>query len=168
MMLESQPEKTRELLEKSMAEASTCLDETRTAMRELRKKKMSQARGIRAFFDLVSAFGEATGITVKVEFGNSPDSFGERIDKTIFRFIQEGLTNSFRHGRATEIRIYFWIVRGVLEIRLQDNGSGSGELSAGIGLAGMRERLGELGGSLTYRNIVDGFEVAIRIPLEGK
>lgn len=167
LMVDQDPRQARELLVKSMDEAGTCLEETRDAMRHLRSQEIHRKKGIRAFFELVTVFGEATGIEVTVEFGNSPDSFGERIDKALFRFIQEGLTNSFRHGRATEIRILFWIVRDVLKVSLQDNGTGAMDLSEGIGLMGMKERLNELNGRLHYKNIYRGFKVSIEIPLEG-
>jgi signal transduction histidine kinase len=165
MMMKSDPAGAEELIGKSMNEAGICLEETRAAMRLLRSKETGRPEGLRAFFKLVSAFAEATGISVKVEFGNSPDSFGVRIDRAVFRFIQEGLTNSFRHGRASEIRIYFWIQDRILKLSLQDNGIGTAELKEGIGLTGMKERLAELGGTIRYQNISGGFEVSITIPL---
>ena len=165
LIRESNPEKADQLIRKSMQEAASCLEETRSAMRQLRSKEVQKPRGIKAFFHLVNVFAEATGVQVNLEFGNIPDSFGNRIDKAIFRFIQEGLTNSFRHGRATEIRIYFWIESGILKVSLQDNGSGAEILTEGIGLAGMQERLSELGGRMIWQNLSDGFEISIIIPL---
>lgn len=164
-MVESDTPQTRELIRKSMEEAGICLEETRNAMRQLRSKEVSRPRGMKSFFDLVRVFGEATGIRVRIEFGNTPDSLGDRIDRAVFRFIQEGLTNSFRHGRASEIGIYFWIQNRILKVSLRDNGSGAEELTEGIGLAGMKERLAELGGNMSYHNVSDGFETTIEIPL---
>lgn len=164
-MVESDSIQVRELIRKSMDEAGLCLEETRNAMRQLRSKELSRVRGMKSFFQLVQVFGEATGIRVSIEFGNTPDSLGNRIDKTVFRFIQEGLTNSFRHGRASEIGIYFWIQDRVLSVSIRDNGSGAGILTEGIGLAGMKERLFELNGKMSYKNVSDGFEIAIEIPL---
>ncbi|QEN09457.1 sensor histidine kinase [Oceanispirochaeta crateris] len=165
MMIEDNPGESGKLIQKSMKEAGYCLEETRGAMRLLRSKEIGRPRGIRAFFQLVSVFAEATGIEVYTEFGNSPDSFGSVIDKAIFRFIQEGLTNSFRHGRASEIRIYFWVQNKTLRVSLQDNGLGAVSLNEGIGMAGMKERLDELKGSLDYHNISSGFEISISVPL---
>ena len=165
LLIEENPEEAGSLIQKSMVEAGFCLEETRGAMRLLRSKESGRPKGIRAFFQLVSVFAEATGIEVQTEFGNSPDSFGAPVDRAVFRFIQEGLTNSFRHGRATEIRIYFWIQEKVLRVSLQDNGLGAFSFDEGIGLSGMKERLSELNGRLHYHNITGGFELAISIPL---
>jgi len=168
LMIEKSPEEAGSLIEKSMKEAGFCLEETRTAMRLLRSKEISRPVGIRAFFKLVSVFADATGIQVKTEFGNSPDSFGSSIDKAVFRFIQEGMTNSFRHGRATQIRIYFWIQNQILHLSIQDNGTGLESMHEGLGITGMKERLDELKGSLYYHNITGGFEVSLSIPLKDK
>ncbi len=168
LMIEKNPEESGNLIGKSMLEASFCLEETRAAMRLLRSKELARPKGLRAFFQLVSVFADATGIQVQTEFGNSPDSFGIPIDKAVFRFIQEGLTNSFRHGRATEIHIYFWIQDQVLKVSMQDNGRGTAVMDEGIGITGMKERLDELNGKLDYYNITGGFEVTISIPLHDK
>ncbi len=166
LMLDNDREKAKDLIRKSMEEAGICLEETRTAMRQLRSKEVERPRGLKAFFKLVNVFAEATGVTVKLEFGNVPDSFTPGIDKAVFRFIQEGLTNSFRHGRATEIRIYFWIEQSILKVSLQDNGLGADTLTEGIGLTGMKERLQDLKGWMNWKNLSDGFEISLCIPLE--
>ena len=165
LLIDKDPKEAESLIVKSMKEAGYCLEETRGAMRLLRSKEISRPKGLRAFFRLVSVFAEATGIEVQAEFGNSPDSFGAAIDKAVFRFIQEGLTNSFRHGRATRIAIYFWIQNQVLNLSIQDNGTGLESMQEGLGITGMKERLNELNGSLYYHNITGGFEVSITIPL---
>ncbi|OQY33464.1 MAG: hypothetical protein B6241_07835 [Spirochaetaceae bacterium 4572_59] len=164
-MVDSDTPQTKELIEKSMNEASICLEETRNAMRLLRSKEIHIPKGMKSLYELIRIFGNATGIQMKLELGNVPDSFGERIDKAIYRFIQEGLTNSFRHGRATTIAVYFWIHERVLKVSLQDNGTGSQTITEGIGLNGMKERISELNGIFSYQNLSDGFEISIRIPL---
>lgn len=166
LLMDEDPTQARELVRKSMEEAGICLEETRSAMRQLRSKEINRPKGIRAFFELVQVFSEATGIAVKVEFGNVPPSFGRRIDKVIIRFIQEGLTNSFRHGRATEIGVFFWREEGSLKVRIQDNGRGASELNEGIGISGMRERIEEVHGTLRFQNIPAGFELEAEIPME--
>ena len=57
-------------------------------------------------------------------------------------------------------------MRDELKVSLQDNGTGADSLEKGIGITGMQERLSELGGSLNFQNISDGFEVSMRVPLD--
>ena len=75
------------------------------------------------------------------------------------------MTNAFRHGKATKIRIYFHAADEFLNITIIDNGVGSTQIMEGIGIAGMKERLGEFHGDLSLHNGIDGFEIKARIPL---
>jgi len=76
------------------------------------------------------------------------------------------MTNAFRHGMATVIRINFWISENILHLTIHDNGIGANEIIDGIGVAGMRERISDIGGSLEIRNVDDGFKINADIPLE--
>ncbi len=83
-----------------------------------------------------------------------PLSFGEAVDVTIYRSIQEGLTNALRHGAARRVDINLDIEerdgRQHVCLRIEDNGRGMADNTPrGYGLSGMSERAKSLGGSLT-------------------
>ena len=79
----------------------------------------------------------------------------ERTALAAYRVAQEGLTNAFRHSGATRIALSATRENGALRIDVRDNGGGlspvpgSGE---GLGLRGMRERIGALGGRMEAVN----------------
>jgi len=100
-----------------------------------------------------------------VEYANLPFSCGVEVDDFIYHFIQEGLTNSFRHGRATNIEVLLWKDEEKITVTLRDNGRGCESIKEGIGILGMRERLGKFGGTLEFRNPAHGFEMCAEIPL---
>jgi two-component system sensor histidine kinase UhpB len=84
---------------------------------------------------------------------------GETADLTIYRIVQEALTNVFRHAGATSVNVVIEPVeqaggRGYARVRVSDNGRGMepGQ-KLGFGLVGMRERILALGGTL---NVVSG------------
>ena len=81
--------------------------------------------------------------------------------------VQEGLTNSLKHGKATHVRLHFWQEEHGVWVHINDNGLGSRKMSEGIGIAGMRERIEQLGGRLRAANKQDGFELSAWIPREG-
>ena len=62
------------------------------------------------------------------------------------------MTNSFRHGMASRIDIMFWLGEGTLQVLIRDNGKGSPSVKEGLGLAGMRERVRSIGGTVEYGN----------------
>ena len=158
--------KRNEILSTARDQAQKGLAETRAALRHLRNEKIVKTYGINMIEELVSVFQQATGIDIKVEYGNISGFTNDRIDAIIFRTIQEGMTNAFRHGMATVIRINFWISEKTLRVSIHDNGIGSIEIVDGIGVAGMRERISDIGGNIDIRNVDDGFKIDIEIPLE--
>ena len=82
----------------------------------------------------------------------------------MYRFVQEALTNSFRHGGASCIEVRLFFAERDLIVSVSDNGNAPELIHEGIGLQGMRERLGEIGGSLSYHTL-QGFTVIARLPV---
>ncbi|MGY2052782.1 ATP-binding protein [Methylobacterium sp. JK268] len=100
--------------------------------------------------------------------GLAPD-YGDLIDLTAYRCVQEGVTNALRHARATRITVEAAEGAGALRIRVADDGIGLGAgPGPGRGLAGMRERVEALGGSLALEpaGAPGGTVLAVAIPLD--
>lgn len=92
-----------------------------------------------------------------------------------FRFVQEGLNNAWHHaeGRGQEVRV---TLRGdQLEVQVLDRGPGFSQLpvdflreDAGLGLAGLADRVESLGGHISFANRSDGSGAALRMVLDLK
>lgn len=102
---------------------------------------------------------------------------GETADLTIYRTIQEALTNVFRHAEATSVDISIEPAelssgavptgRGAALVRVRDNGSGlSWDYRLGRGLTGMRERILALGGTLAVVSDGGGVTVEAFVPID--
>lgn len=153
------------LLERAGDQARTALNVTRYSLQSLRSIEMAEVEGLRRIQRLAKAFEEATRVSVSVEYGNVPWSFGEEHDSVVFGIIQEGVTNAFRHGKATRISIKLWLIEDeTIQVVVHDNGKGVENIVEGIGFSGMRERLAKFNGRLEAKNAVDGFEVIAWIP----
>ncbi len=160
------PEALMELHLAARAQAKEGLQETRRALRELRASDSHRDRGIAAIYKIKTVFERVTGITVTIETGNLPPHFNDEIDMAIYRVVQEALTNAMRHGRAKTVTVQFWIVQNTLELCVQDDGVGAKEIAKGIGLSGMEERVGHLGGTIRATNAPEGgFRLVVAIPL---
>lgn len=119
---------------------------------------------MRLFLKLVENFQEVTGIQVNLELTTLSEGLSPREEKTLYRVIQEGMTNAFRHGQADAIRIILGEEPAAYECVIRDNGCGAAKVEEGIGLKGMRERVEALGGSLTARPTKAGFILRCRLP----
>ncbi|MFG1609621.1 sensor histidine kinase [Actinoplanes sp. NPDC049265] len=85
---------------------------------------------------------------------------------SVYRIVQEALTNTLRHARASRAEVLVRIESGEILVRVRDDGSGGGPPGRdGHGLLGMRERAELLGGTLRAGPRAEGgFEVEARLP----
>jgi two-component system sensor histidine kinase UhpB len=96
-------------------------------------------------------------------------SYGDCTDLTIYRCVQEGLTNAARHANARSIRVTLdQDEHATLNLWIQDDGHGiRSDSKRGLGLTAMEERVRALGGTVRIRSARhDGTCLAIAIPLE--
>jgi two-component system sensor histidine kinase UhpB len=108
--------------------------------------------------------------TISPELGEA----GETAELTIYRVIQEALTNVFRHAGATSVNVSvepaeqptgLHTDRSFARVRIRDNGSGmKRDHKLGFGLTGMRERILALGGTLTIASDAGGVTVEALVP----
>jgi signal transduction histidine kinase len=95
--------------------------------------------------------------------GDAPVADAER-SHALLRCVQEIVTNAIRHGQAQNVWIELRRGGGDLELQARDDGRGASEIRTGQGLAGMRQRLEELGGTLAFESR-DGGGFALRATL---
>jgi signal transduction histidine kinase len=92
------------------------------------------------------------------------------LEETIYRVVQEGLTNALKHAPGAAVELAFGVEDGELAIRIRDDGGvGDSRLSstgAGLGLTGMRERVAGCGGRLDAGPVADGgWRLSATLPL---
>ena len=101
-------------------------------------------------------------------------SIAEPLAVTVYRIVQECLTNISRHAQASQVEISMaqnqGIVGSSLAIHISDDGRGfDPQRATGFGLAGMRERIEGLGGALRINSEPGhGFALSVKLPLELK
>lgn len=138
--------------------------EMRQSLRVLRNTRIKKKNTIMIISDLADVFENSTGVNVRLELGNLPWNVNIDIENIIYRFLQEGMTNSLTHGEAKNINIHFRYDDNIIYINLFDDGNGCKDIKQGIGLNGMKERLLEVTGKMEYYNIYKGFCVKVEIP----
>ncbi|WP_326882120.1 histidine kinase [Aliidongia sp.] len=103
-------------------------------------------------------------VEIRIDLAMGEVSRDDRIDGTIYRVVQEGLSNAVRHGHPTRILVTIAVGDddGV-RMSIVDDGDGLADAAegTGFGLIGMAERLAALGGSLEVANRRDGRGVTL-------
>jgi len=155
-----------ELIFSARGQAQEGLRETRQALRRLRDQQTPVADCTREIHRIVTIFHKVTKVHTEVSFGNLPHVLPTDFSRTLYRTVQEALTNAVRHGKATSVKISFWVEGGELRLSILDNGRGAFEIVKGIGLSGMEERVGGLGGTIRFGKAAEGgFVLWIVIPM---
>ena len=125
---------------------------------------------IRWFAD---GFTKRNSIPVFLDFPEDFPRLGAEEETALFRIVQEALSNIYRHAGATKAWITLWREEdGKVALEIRDNGEGLPEgfsfnTSVGVGLAGMRERMKQLGGALEVDSSPYGVSVKCRLGATG-
>jgi two-component system sensor histidine kinase DegS len=146
---------------------STLQDVRRLAV-ELRPSALDDFGLVPALERLADTFSQQSGIHVDVAaaLGDETRLPGE-LETALYRLVQEALTNVVKHSRASHVSIS--IVRKAHSVSavIEDDGVGFGEQSGeGVGLIGMRERVGLLDGRLDIESGAGhGTTIVAEVPL---
>jgi signal transduction histidine kinase len=150
------------------------LQEIREIAVELRPPIIDDIGLIPAVHKYVKEFEEKHSIGVKLLFFEpETNSINNQVALTLYRIIQESLTNVVKHAFATNITIRMWEINNSVNLTILDNGQGILETDSKkayqqnrIGIHGMKERAELLGGTFAIKTKeTGGTKVMVSIPL---
>jgi signal transduction histidine kinase len=173
-VLDQQPEQAREALGHIKSASRTTLQELRALVGVLRESDgpapRAPAPGLDALDTLVATVRDA-GLSVELEVSGRNGSLPATVDVAAYRILQEALTNVIKHAGPAPVQVSIQQENGRLKLSVvnggdqQGNGHGEG---TGHGIAGMRERVAALGGSLVAGPLPEGgFRVSAALPIPG-
>lgn len=166
--------KVLKLLRSSSDLASTAVREVRLVSSLLYPPLLKEAGLPAALTGYVKLFSDRSGTTVNLRIADGFGRLDTELELTVFRIVQESLTNVHRHAHATTVAVRVKRSRNALHVAIQDNGVGVPDSRAqpatniplGVGIAGMRERIEELHGEFRFiSNAGKGTVVKISIPI---
>jgi signal transduction histidine kinase len=170
-VIDSDPAQARRSLDAIRLTSKEALDELRSMLGVLRAEgdadaPLAPVPGLARIEDLAAPV-RAAGYEVRVVTQGSLIDVPTLVDASAYRVVQEALTNVVRHAGPASVDVTVSRDTESLSVSVEDDGAGpSGELSAGHGLAGMRERVTALGGTFSAGpRSGGGFAVRASIPL---
>ena len=121
----------------------------------------------RSVADLVTdARSRSSGTHFELDFDSAVVTPDDVVANTIYRAVQESLTNILKHAQATTVRLRVGLQSSDIVMSVVDDGVGFAEGTAlGRGLTGMRERVRALGGTFSFRRIGAETVVSCTIPV---
>jgi two-component system, NarL family, sensor histidine kinase NreB len=153
------------------------LDDVHRLALELRPVLLDDLGLVAAAQRYIQDYSRQYDIAANIDFaGLSRERFRPEIEITLYRILQETLTNIAKHAQATQVRVSLKKSRWKINLAISDNGVGfnadSLKLSGirgSLGIYGMRERVALLEGKLDIQSSVGvGTTVTVEIPLTAK
>lgn len=137
------------------------LTDVREAVKLLRVPKYTDLRSL-----LEQMIAEIPQIRIHLSMPQRMPVDDARVAQAMLRVVQETVTNAIKHSGCSNLWLEICTRDGALEIRAQDDGRGTGELRWGAGLTGIRERLEEIGGSISVMaRAGEGFRLQAHLPV---
>jgi signal transduction histidine kinase len=172
-MLDKRPDRAREALETIEQTSAQALHEMRTVLGVLRDPENARVPRLGlGQIDELAAMAREAGLDLTVDVTPSSTPLPSAVDHTVYRILQESITNVIRHVGPTRVTVALNCGADAVEVRVTDDGARkagperSRDAGPAHGIVGMRERCGLLGGELTAGpRPYGGFEVRARLPL---
>jgi len=148
------------------------LAKTRSLSHSLRPPMLDDLGLLPALSWHVKEFTARTDVQVNFQHHDLQLRFPEEVEIAAYRIVQEALTNIARHAQVHEATVTLWADPSGLGIEISDQGAGFDQTAATLanassaGLAGIRERVASLGGSLKITSAPGtGTSVTVELPL---
>ncbi|HEX2450464.1 MAG TPA: histidine kinase [Gemmatimonadales bacterium] len=169
--LKDRPELS-ERVQSVVARIDGTIDSVRRIATELRPSVLDHLGLVAAVEWQAQEFEKRTGITTRFELSSAHPAVDDARATTVFRILQESLTNVARHAHASHVDIRLALGPDAVTLQVADDGRGISEAERtalrSLGLVGIRERAIMCGGECTIEGWSGrGTNVVVRIPLGG-
>ncbi len=158
---------TRAMMEECVRLIDESTNELRTISYLLHPPLLEELGLSRTLRGYVEGFSKRSGIAVTLTTQGELDKLGFDVELAVFRIVQESLSNVHRHSHSSTANILLVRQGSSLNLDIADQGRGipAGKDNTGVGIAGIRERVRLLKGTVTIRSDVSGTIIRISLPV---
>jgi len=167
----------REMIENIIMAGDNLYKSMQVMARQLRPRSLDEIGFTDSVYELVSTWKASNpDVNCKLSLEGELETVGDELINSLYRIVQEGLTNISKHAGANNVIIYLSRKlsddheKDMIEIQIEDDGIGMlvGDKSdKGLGLPGMRERVLAFDGDFElYSKMDEGLQILIRIPVK--
>ena len=168
-VFDSQPDEAHCAVRNIEATARHALDELRRVLGVVRGDEEAADLAPQPGLAAIEALADnvrAAGLEVGVDVAGTPRELPPAFQLSVYRIVQEALTNTLRHADASHATVSLGFDPDQVTVEIVDDGIATPANGAGRGLLGMRERVGVFGGTVEAGPVAGGgYRVAARLPL---
>jgi signal transduction histidine kinase len=162
-------EKDREGARTMLSRSADVLREGMESIRETLRgiKPAAEQLGVRRIKTMLDGFAANGRISTRFSFDGNLSVITQPQWKVITDNVREGLTNAARHSNARSVRVSIEAMNRIVKVEIRDDGKGAYAIAKGLGLSGMEERAGAVGGKVIFDGS-RGFSVITLLPIKGE
>ncbi|MDR7317766.1 sensor histidine kinase [Brevibacillus nitrificans] len=167
-LIEKNPQRAAQQIELVEEMAAAAQAEMRALLLHLRPATLQNKTLKEAILELLDELTRKNNMEITWEI-EAVVGLPSGIEDHLFRILQESLSNTLRHAKASQIAVKLFTLQDQVRLRVTDDGVGfdpEGEKLTSYGLRSIQERVTEVGGSMEiYSAIGKGTQIEVRIPL---
>lgn len=175
-LFEKKPEESKIKILEAEALTKEIIQKTRNILRDLTPPLLDDFGLIPALHYYLEDFSRRTGIKIEFHSNNFPSRVNPQVQTTLFRIIQEGLTNVLKHSQTKKVEIDLGLKKSGVYLIIENKGAGLKMEKAltqsfpfpllGVGILGMKERVELLNGNFKIHSPANrGTKIEIFLPL---
>jgi PAS domain S-box-containing protein len=174
-LLEQSPQLILEELNDSLKLLDSLSQELRTVSHLLHPPLLEDAGLPAALQQYVEGLSERSGLAVDLQIDPALERLPREVEATVFRIIQEALTNVHRHANTNTSAVRIRTASNDVTIEIEDKGRGipgfktidNPNVKLGVGIKGMQERVRQLRGSFDVQSSSTGTTINVILPTQG-
>jgi signal transduction histidine kinase len=165
-------ESLRSRLNEAVALVNNLVGRVRSLSLELRPQMLDDLGLLVALEWLFRCYAKQTNVQVDFRHTRPSQRLPALLESTIFRIVQEALTNVARHARVSQVTVRFWVDPERVGVQVEDRGAGfcadaALAARASTGLSSMKERAELLGGEFSLESAPGkGTRLTVELPLD--
>lgn len=163
LLIEKDPEKSKAIMQNVINVLREGMEVIRAALRNI--KPSAEQLGINKIKLILDKFTLQSNIKVNLVYSGDIEKISFIQWKVIQANLSEALTNVIKYSKATSVTMTIQVLNKFIKAEIKDNGIGAGNISKGIGIRGMEERIQNLEGKI----IIDGsggFSIIMLLPID--
>lgn len=164
-LIANDSEKALDFLDKAQSVTKKGLSDIRASVASLRASPLDGRSLAEAIEELLET-SESGGLATRFELQGTPEKLGSAVEATLYRTVQEALTNVRKHASASTVDVSLcYEGEDRVDLSVSDDGKGCSEVEGGFGLIGIRERIQLLDGEVAFSTSPGkGFQLKVSVP----
>lgn len=165
-VMEKNPEKARQALQKAQKLTQEGLIDVRQSVAALRAHPADLKPLPELLQELLTEI-QNSGVQAELHIQGEARPVSPQVQHTLYRAVQEGLTNVRKYAQASQVQVWLtYQTDEKVQLVVQDNGRGAENISGGFGLLGLRERVQLIGGQVEIQTAPQqGLTLTVTLPI---